>query len=184
MKYFNVVKVRKRKPFDLFYERDKIYMEANYQFSSEDWTVEKKRLYIDSMINGFDLPKIYMRGFLPPVAIHGHYYDFAMIEGKQAACAIFDFLNGDLRIANDFVFHRDRKVQVGGMTYVELAETDYYARMSFEKYELDIVEINFDDDAAEEVIGQLFDRHYAFANTSPAFVSTGQTGLSQANRQD
>ena len=50
------------------------------------WSTEKKQLFLDSLFNGFDIPKIYLhdlRGNDPR-------YDFAVIDGKQRLHAIWD----------------------------------------------------------------------------------------------
>ncbi len=41
-------------------DRDQFELDPDYQRISDVWTKSKKQLLIDSLLNGFDIPKIYL----------------------------------------------------------------------------------------------------------------------------
>ena len=130
-------------------------MDQSYQRPSKAWPVEKQQLLIDSMINGFDVPKIYMRKFAPPLRIDGEWYDFAMIDGKQRLKAIIDFRHGTFPLADDFIFMSYPEDRVAGKYYHELARFPYVVH-AFRSFKLDIVEIKTNDlNSIEELFARL-----------------------------
>ena len=75
-----------------------IYDDPPYQRESFAWSVAKQQRFIDSLLNGFDVPKIYLhdlRGRHPTRV-------YAIIDGKQRLNAIWRFLEGTLALAHDF----------------------------------------------------------------------------------
>ena len=48
-----------------FHEREAFWMDPPYQRQSDIWPPEKRKFLIDSLLNGFDLPKIYLHEFYP-----------------------------------------------------------------------------------------------------------------------
>lgn len=63
--------------------KGKVNLGPNYQ-RYDVWTLTQKRQLIDSIIRGFDIPKIYFR------EVDG---SFEIVDGQQRLRAIFDFLN-------------------------------------------------------------------------------------------
>ena len=47
----------------IYSERDGLELDPAYQRLSDIWTLEKKQLLIDSIINGYDIPKFYFHRF-------------------------------------------------------------------------------------------------------------------------
>ena len=47
----------------MFLEKDKIFLDPPYQRSGDIWNLYKKQLLIDSLINGFDIPKLYLHEY-------------------------------------------------------------------------------------------------------------------------
>ena len=43
----------------VYVERDAIWVDPEYQRQGEVWSLEKKQLLIDSIINRYDIPKLY-----------------------------------------------------------------------------------------------------------------------------
>jgi hypothetical protein len=52
------------------------------------WTTEKKQLLIDSILRGYDIPKIYLRILAP-----GSNFDSEIVDGQQRLRAIWDFVD-------------------------------------------------------------------------------------------
>ena len=139
----------------IYSDRKLIKLDPEYQRVGGVWTREKKQLLIDSLINGFDIPKLYLQEFTPPKNIDGHAYKFAIIDGKQRLQAIWDFIDGKFPLADDFKYLRDSKVQAGGLKYDALSAEYPYIKSQFDAYSLHIVMIKTDD---TELIEELFSR--------------------------
>ena len=47
--------------------RDRIKMDPEYQRQGDIWNREKRQMLIDTIINGLDVPKLYLHKFPTPV---------------------------------------------------------------------------------------------------------------------
>lgn len=69
-----------------------------YQRESSVWSLDKQQLFIDSLLNGYDVPKIYLhdlRGKHPSKV-------YAVVDGKQRLSTIWRFLADEFAVADDF----------------------------------------------------------------------------------
>lgn len=69
-----------------------------YQRESSIWSTDKQQLFVDSLLNGYDVPKIYLhdlRGQHPTKV-------YAVVDGRQRIGTIWRFLRNDLPLADDF----------------------------------------------------------------------------------
>ena len=139
----------------VYSERNEIELTPDYQRISGIWTREKRQLLVDSLINGFDVPKLYFHAFTPPKIKGSRKYRYAIIDGKQRLQAIWDFIDGRLRLDDDFLYLRNEDIQAGGLTYPELAGKYPLIKARFDATILDILTINTDD---VELIEDLFSR--------------------------
>lgn len=69
--------------------REKINPRPQYQRTAV-WNTYKKQLLIDSILRGYDVPKIYMRKDTATGA-----YDWEVADGQQRLRAIWEFVNGN-----------------------------------------------------------------------------------------
>src|SRR6267142_1548823 len=95
----------------VYSERDGIQLDPDYQRISGIWTLEKRQLLIDSLINGFDVPKLYFHEFVPPRTMKTKRYRFAIIDGKQRLQTIWDFIDGKISLPDDFKYIRDDSIE-------------------------------------------------------------------------
>ena len=73
---------------------DAIDENAPYQREGAVWSLEQQQLFIDSLLNGYDVPKIYLhdlRGKHPTKV-------YAIVDGKQRLTTIWRFLRGPVRL--------------------------------------------------------------------------------------
>ena len=131
--------------FEVYHERMGIELVPEYQRISGIWNLEKKQLLIDSLLNGFDVPKLYFHRFSPPKQCGDHTYNYAIIDGKQRLQAIWDFIDGKFPIDESFIYLRDESVKAGGLTYSELAAQHPLLRTRFDARNLDVVTIETSD---------------------------------------
>jgi len=89
----------------LYVKQKVIETDPPYQRESGIWSVEKKQLFIDSIMNGFDVPKLYFHD----IRSEGEPVSFNVIDGKQRLGAIWEFLDKSkgFSLADDFTFSGD-----------------------------------------------------------------------------
>ena len=64
-----------------------------------------KAYLIDTILNGFDIPKIYLADFTwRDSPLNRKRLPYAIIDGKQRFEAIFDFFKGEVTLNDDFVY--------------------------------------------------------------------------------
>jgi len=139
----------------VYSERHEIELEPEYQRIGGIWTHEKRQLLIDSLVNGFDVPKLYFHEFAAPIRKNGKKYRYAIVDGKQRLETIWEFIDGRLPLAEDFKYLRDDNVKAGGLTYPTLAKRYPQLKTRFDGTPLDIVTIRTDD---IELIEDMFSR--------------------------
>jgi hypothetical protein len=135
--------------------REEIWLDPPYQRQSDIWPLWKKQLLIDSLIQGFDVPKFYFHEFFPIQSIDGVDYRYAIIDGKQRLSAIWEFLDGKYPLASDIELIKSPDAKVAGMTYGELGAAYPRIRASFDARNLAVVTIQTDD---VELIEEMFSR--------------------------
>ena len=84
--------------------RAEIDMEPLYQRRGRLWSTADKAYLIDSILNGFDIPKIYIADFTyANTPLNHHNTAYAVIDGKQRFEAIFDFFDNELPLSEDTI---------------------------------------------------------------------------------
>lgn len=105
-----------------------------YQRQPSLWSQEKKALLIDSILNDFDIPKLYFNK-----TNDGTY---EVVDGQQRLWAIWDFISGDLEVTQG----KKR------LRFLELSAAD---RKRIENYELQVTVM---EDAGDKYLRELFVR--------------------------
>jgi len=98
--------------------RNQIDMDPPYQRRGRLWSVTDKAFLIDSILNGYDVPKVYIADFTwrgSPLNLKK--LPYAIIDGKQRFEAIFDFFDGKIVLNDGFVFLEDPSKKLGGLGY-------------------------------------------------------------------
>jgi hypothetical protein len=136
--------------------RSALHENPPYQRESAIWSLDKKQLFIDSILNGYDVPKLYLhdlRGKHPTLV-------YAVVDGKQRLTTLWDFVRDVFPLATDFHIHDTTRPGLppldtaprGGMTY---SQFDPKWRDLFRNTLLSVVLIQ---NATEEDIEDLFSR--------------------------
>jgi uncharacterized protein DUF262 len=140
----------------VYSERGEIQLDPDYQRISGIWTLEKRQLLVDSIINGFDVPKLYFHEFVPLKKIAGKKYRYAIVDGKQRIQTVWDFIDGKIALSEDFEYLRDSTVKAAGLGYSQLAEKYPQLKSRFDATPLDIVTIRTNDiDLIEDMFSRL-----------------------------
>ncbi len=156
MKEFRVSRLQNSSVQYLYSIRDEIQMDPDYQRAGDVWDLAKRQLLIDSVINQFDIPKLYFRDFFPSSEeIDGRVVKYAIIDGKQRLEALWGFLDGKFPLSDDFEYLENLSAPAAGLTYSELAQRQPRLAALFTSRSLDIVTIQFKD---VELVEEMFSR--------------------------
>jgi hypothetical protein len=138
----------------LYSTRDEIKIDPEYQRMGEIWNLDKRQLLIDSILNGFDIPKIYLHELVGHVNETSHKY--AIIDGRQRLESIWQFIDGAFPLGDGFEYLLDDKVKAAGLTYRELGEKYPRLKTRFDSTSLSVVIVQTDDlDLIEEMFSRL-----------------------------
>jgi hypothetical protein len=124
-----------------------IDLEPDFQRTGRVWKDGDRAFLIDSMLNGFDVPKLYVADFtrhnIPQ--LNRRRKDFAVIDGKQRLTAVFAFFANKLPLSKRFVLETDPKLPLGALKYADL-KSDYPSiAKRLEQFKLDVKVIETND---------------------------------------
>jgi hypothetical protein len=139
----------------MYLERERIFLDPPYQRAGEVWDLYKKQLLIDSLINGFDIPKLYFHEYDKAEIHNGRLCKYAIIDGKQRLSAIWEFMNGGFALGSDIEYMRESKVKLAGLRYDDLSREHPTIQARFTGRSLTIVTIRTDD---TDIIDDMFSR--------------------------
>lgn len=150
----NVYELKNSAILYLYAQRSLILMNPDYQRMGEIWTLDKKQLLIDSILNDFDVPKIYFHDLRDFDKKSKH--EYAIIDGRQRLEAIWSFVDGSFPLADDFRYLRDPKLKIAGLTYKELSTKHPQIKQLFDANSLSVFVVQTDDlDLIEEMFSRL-----------------------------
>ncbi|MCL9640879.1 DUF262 domain-containing protein [Rahnella victoriana] len=154
MSYIETTPLKNSTIMLLHAEKNEIKLDPPYQRFGEIWNLEKKRLLIDSILNDYDIPKIYFHAYdRKKVAETGCTY--AVIDGRQRLETIWAFLEGKFTLASDFEFQRDSSIKLENLGYSDIAKEYPRIKVQFDSFILPVVVVSTED---EELIEDMFSR--------------------------
>jgi hypothetical protein len=124
----------------LWKNRDQIDVDPVYQRRGKVWPNKDKAFLIDSILNEYDVPKMYLADFTSvrnPLNLTKKRY--AVIDGKQRLEAVTEFFNGTLRLNKSFKYEADLSLNLGGLSYKDLVIEYPELAQKFRSYELVIM---------------------------------------------
>ncbi|MGA8614661.1 MAG: DUF262 domain-containing protein [Xanthobacteraceae bacterium] len=151
---FEVFPLRNSAILYLYAEKTNILMHPDYQRMGDIWTLDKKQLLIDSIINNFDIPKIYFHDLRDWDRKAKH--EFSIIDGRQRLEAIWGFIDGEFTLSEDFEHLTDKRIKAAGLTYKELSSKYPRIKQLFDATSLSVFIVQTDDtDLIEEMFSRL-----------------------------
>jgi len=150
-----ITELRSSTVWSLYRMRDRIQIDPLYQRLSNIWTADTRQLLIDTILNDFDIPKLYLHKFDRPLKKDGKSYDFAIIDGKQRLETMWAFIDGNMALAEDFEYFKDEGVKASNMTYAELGREYPDLKVQFDSFQLAAVCVETDE---LEMIEEMFSR--------------------------
>lgn len=134
----------------------KIDMDPKYQRRGRLWSPADKAYLIDSILNGFDVPKVYMADFTwGESPLNRQKLPYAIIDGKQRMESIFDFFSGNIVLNSDFEYLEDPALKLGRLGYQDLKRGYPQIAEIFDEYNLLVMRVVAQSDTA---ITELFVR--------------------------
>lgn len=106
------------------------------------WSLGQKQLLIDTVLRGYDIPKLYWR------RVSKSPEKYEVVDGQQRLRALFDFHAGEFALARD-ADDIDGFV-VAKRTYADLPED---LRLRFDAYALDVIVLS---DTSEDEVREMF----------------------------
>ncbi len=136
--------------------QDEIDFNPAYQRRGIVWGTDRQAFLIDSIINDFDVPKLYLADFTYfHSSLNSSRRRFAVIDGKQRLTAIFSFLDDAFPLAPDFVLRDDPELLLAGYTYSELRQLSPHVAAKVENFNLPVMSVITDE---ERTVQELFVR--------------------------
>ena len=154
--------------------RHKIDMNPPYQRRGRLWSDSDKAYLIDSIINEYDVQKLYVADFTwGDSKLNKRRLPYAIIDGKQRLEAIFDFFDGKIVLNDDFVYLEEPSLEMGGLGYHDLKQNYSEIAEDFENYNLMVMSVIA---KSEEPIGELFVRLNRSKSLTGAEVRNAMSG--------
>lgn len=139
-----------------FNNRNLIDMNPPYQRKGRLWSPSDKAYLIDSVLNGFDIPKLYLADFqYKDSALNKQRLPYAIIDGKQRFEAIFDFFDNRLVLNPDFVWRKDPTLELGGLSLRDIRKNHSLVAEAFDNESWDVMSVIAEN---EDDINELFVR--------------------------
>jgi hypothetical protein len=131
-----------------WFDESEIDFDPVYQRKSSIWGVQDRQKLIDTVLNRFDIPKIYLAEFSgmdPQLNPKGR--RFAVIDGKQRLQALFDFFNGNLALHQQFSLDDNPSLELGGLRYNDLKVRHPELADRYASFELTVMIVVTDSEA-------------------------------------
>lgn len=158
--------------------KNKVDWDPPYQRRGRLWSETDKAYLIDSILNEFDVPKLYIADFTWGRSdLNKRNLSYAIIDGKQRFEAVFDFFDGPLVLNADFVYEESPKLQLAGLGYKDLKKNHPEVAEKFETAHMDVMSVFAED---EEKINELFVRLNRSKSLTGAEIRNAMVGPAPA----
>jgi len=130
-----------------FRKRSEIDLQPVFQRKSGLWAPRRNALLVDSLIRGYDVPKLYVadfRQFVNP--LNEESLPYAVIDGKQRLEALFNFFEGKVYLSDDSAIGDEDPLGVEGMNYRALIQQRPALAEKVEGYVFSVMSVITDDE--------------------------------------
>jgi len=154
--------------------RDRIDVDPSYQRKGRRWSISDKQYLIDSILNGFDIPKFYVVDFTwGDSPLNEKNSEYAVVDGKQRFESIFDFFDDKFALAQNFRLLNQPSLPLGGLKYSVLKSEFPEVAELFDNFNPDIMGVIA---SKKEYIEELFVRLNRSKPLSGAEIRNAITG--------
>lgn len=135
-----------RSLLDWHQDRGIIEMEPSYQRRGDLWPEKNKQLLINSILNRYDIPKIYLADFTySDTPLKESKKPYAIIDGKQRFTIFFDFFDDKIKLDSTPVYFDNKEFVLAGLKYSDLQVKHFPIAKVFEDYVPTIMSVISDD---------------------------------------
>lgn len=128
--------------------RDEIDFSPPYQRKGNVWNENAKAYLIDSIINDYDIPKIYLADFsFSNSPLNSKKRRYAVIDGKQRLQAIVDFMSNAFPLRADFIFESNPILELSGLFYKDIKQRYAEVADRIDQFNLDVMSVITDEEA-------------------------------------
>jgi hypothetical protein len=139
----------------LYSEKDEIQIDPDYQRMGGVWTKEKKQLLIDSILNNYDIPKLYFHIFSREER-NTSGFKYSIIDGRQRLEAIWQFMKGNFNLSDDFSYQDAPDIKLSGLSYEDIGKEFPKIKIKFDSFVLPVIGVQTDDlDLIEDMFSRL-----------------------------
>lgn len=139
----------------VYSDKDTLNVDPEYQRMGDVWSISKKQLLIDSILNNYDIPKMYFHQ-LSREERNESGFSYSVIDGRQRLETIWGFLDGNFKLSKDILYLDDPSLDLTDKSYEDLAITYPKIKIKFDSYVLPIINVVTDDiDLIEEMFSRL-----------------------------
>lgn len=154
MNKFTITNLQDSSILALYDMKSTIQIDPVYQRPGGVWSLIKRQLFIDSLLNRYDIPKFYLHHLTGANKIEGR--EYSIIDGRQRLEAIWHFMDGGFPLSDDFVFLEDPSIQASGLTYKELVRDHPRLATRFHSRSLTVMVVTADElDFIEDMFSRL-----------------------------
>jgi len=131
-----------------WYEEEHIDFAPVYQRKGSIWGIPTRQKLIDTVLNGFDIPKVYLADFTQSErSLDTAGLPYAVIDGKQRLQALFSFFSGHLALSRHFVLFDKPMLPLGGLTYQQMVHGFPEVANRFASFRLTVMGVITRDEA-------------------------------------
>ena len=139
---------------DFYLRKDEFNLHPVHQRDNNAWTNRQKTLFIDSIINGYLIPSIYIESVPRPGIERREHW--SVLDGQQRLTAILEFADDKFKLSDDFIFFADRSIKVNGMTLSEIRNTYPLIARKFDTFIISTIVVEAETtDEIEEMFERL-----------------------------
>lgn len=149
--------MNKNSVLEIYSIRNQINLSPTYQRNGDLWNLEKKQLFIDSLIVGYDIPKLYLHSLIKEDDLEEGEKSYALIDGRQRLETIWEFIDNKFQLGTLIPYDGKKKFDLTGMYYRDLTLNYPKFAYDFDKYLLPITVVQTLDDDLEP-IEEMFSR--------------------------
>lgn len=127
---------------------NRLDLSPKFQRRSDLWSRYKRAHLIDSIINDFDIPKLYVADFtLGRSELNAARRPYAVVDGKQRFEAFFSFINNEFPLNQSSLLDSNPKNVIRGLYFKDLEEQYPELARKILSFEPIVMSISTDDDA-------------------------------------
>jgi len=151
--------MKKNTIFYIYSIKEKIDINPPYQRHGGLWDIPRKQLFLDSIFNGFDIPKLYFHELDKPKIpkkTKNKLVSYAIIDGRQRLETLWEFIENKYPLGDNVIDRLKEPINLNGYFYKDLAQKYPSLKSFLNAYELPIVCVKLSENYDDALIGEMF----------------------------